>query len=624
MIKYLTSFILILSIAVCFSQNWYWERNDELLNPYNIHTTGTNTPFTGDFDDDGDYDMIVGCKGGVLQYYENIGNADSAIWRMDEDYFDGITIDTSLAPQPSLVDLDGDGVDELYLTFSDNVFYWPELGLKQYLNIGNQEDPDWVEGDFNIEELEYFNYRHEFIDFDLDGDLDLLLNTMEEGGIYYTNIGNNEENSFQQNDSIFNTLYYSGIGEYISYYFADVCGDSKYELFIILGLFDIDGMRVSLFENTGTTGSPIWQEIDINFEASYGLNFTFADLDNDSDKDMIFGHRYVPLYFNENIGNPDTLVLASEGDARWLGSLNLNMADNFVFVDYDADQDNDLIYFEYWQSIWDDYPNYGTATNEGTIFQPVLNNLDIFMNGEFLYYFSFHFSPGDINGDGYPELASSYPAFGYYKNQPDTGYNIQEAYSFNIEDLGYRRFPEMADFNNDGLTDIIYRNDSLRWLAYQNIGTSTEFNFVQNAVWLDDIDFPIKKFRAAYLNFDNKIDLIGTNEDNHLCGFINTGNGEDVSFIYIPGIFDSVQNLSIYYFDCVDIDGDFDDDVMFEENDYITVLENKTTTGIDDDTQPLPEQFKLTQNYPNPFNNSTTISFALDKQCEVELTLYDI
>ena len=37
-----------------------------------------------------------------------------------------------------------------------------------------------------------------------------------------------------------------------------------------------------------------------------------------------------------------------------------------------------------------------------------------------------------------------------------------------------------------------------------------------------------------------------------------------------------------------------------------------------------PSEFRLAQNYPNPFNPSTTIRFALPRESEVTLGIYDL
>ncbi len=55
------------------------------------------------------------------------------------------------------------------------------------------------------------------------------------------------------------------------------------------------------------------------------------------------------------------------------------------------------------------------------------------------------------------------------------------------------------------------------------------------------------------------------------------------------------------------------------------VIEKATdiVTGVDDNTSVVKE-FALAQNYPNPFNPTTTISYAIPKNVQVELKVYDL
>jgi hypothetical protein len=47
-------------------------------------------------------------------------------------------------------------------------------------------------------------------------------------------------------------------------------------------------------------------------------------------------------------------------------------------------------------------------------------------------------------------------------------------------------------------------------------------------------------------------------------------------------------------------------------------------TGVEEKAEPLPQDFSLSQNYPNPFNPSTTIEFAIPKQANVSLKVYNM
>lgn len=55
----------------------------------------------------------------------------------------------------------------------------------------------------------------------------------------------------------------------------------------------------------------------------------------------------------------------------------------------------------------------------------------------------------------------------------------------------------------------------------------------------------------------------------------------------------------------------------------VKYLTYPTVTGVNNDG-PVPQTFELSQNYPNPFNAQTNIDFNLEKESQVELTVYNI
>jgi hypothetical protein len=55
------------------------------------------------------------------------------------------------------------------------------------------------------------------------------------------------------------------------------------------------------------------------------------------------------------------------------------------------------------------------------------------------------------------------------------------------------------------------------------------------------------------------------------------------------------------------------------------VIKTKNIDAVEEDVVAgLPTEFALNQNYPNPFNPTTTINFALPKDVQVKLTVFDI
>ncbi len=119
--------------------------------------------------------------------------------------------------------------------------------------------------------------------------------------------------------------------------------------------------------------------------------------------------------------------------------------------------------------------------------------------------------------------------------------------------------------------------------AYWNVYRGTNNNFTE----------------AMWLNANDPVPGNGT-----------TNNASD--YVYIDNA-PVVQNSTYWY---------WIEDVSFDGE---TVVHEPITLEIPfEDTPITPDTYGLHQNYPNPFNPSTSISFALEEESDVELIIYNV
>ncbi|KAH8067329.1 hypothetical protein JL721_7744 [Aureococcus anophagefferens] len=155
-------------------------------NPFDGIDVGYDSkPAFADLDDDGDLDLVVGKYDGALYYYENIGSAASPSYEAvngSANPFDGIDVGYNSAP--ALADLDGDGDLDLFVSERTGV-------LNYYMNVGSATAPSYaaVPGTANPFDGVNVGFRGKpaFADLDGDGDLDLVVGEYFGGLNFFAN-----------------------------------------------------------------------------------------------------------------------------------------------------------------------------------------------------------------------------------------------------------------------------------------------------------------------------------------------------------------------------------------------------------------------------------------------------
>ena len=142
---------------------------------------GTNLSIEfGDLDFDGDFDMLVGNFNGTVLFYENLG--DSANYNfIYQDNLQGI--DLSGYSIPRLIDIDNDLDLDLFIGEMDGKIVF-------YENIGSVQDFDFILISNYYQNISVDSRSAiDFIDIDVDGDMDLIVGSAYENLTYYENVG---------------------------------------------------------------------------------------------------------------------------------------------------------------------------------------------------------------------------------------------------------------------------------------------------------------------------------------------------------------------------------------------------------------------------------------------------
>ena len=325
-------------------------------------------PWFSDMDDDGDTDLLVGRDGYGFYYYQNVGTNASWTWIQASSQFSGLGGSTYWN-SPCLVDLTGDGKKDL-------VHGTASGPLKYYRNSGSLTAPTWSEvsslfgGVIDVGGAS----NPVFIDFDQDGDQDMLTGTQMGDIKYYENTGSAVGPAWTANHSLFSNIdhsIYSAIGV------GDLNGDGL----IDLAIGDLSG-NLYYYLNTGT-GFSYQSNMFSGISAGGWSCPRFHDMDDDQDLDLILGREDGQISYFENTGS--TSAAEWTEDATLFSGIDIgsNAVPTFGDINLDGNLDmivgesfRDVSYFSYDNGSWIEMTDSLSEMTVGQNAAPALADLD--------------------------------------------------------------------------------------------------------------------------------------------------------------------------------------------------------------------------------------------------------
>lgn len=472
---------------------------------------------------------------------------------------------------PFFADIDNDGDYDLFIGNSQT------SRVEYYENIGTSENPKF-NLDTNLLSPIYAGgymgtnaYYPVLADINGNGNLDLVISGFN-GILYYENIGSPERAEWLKNDTLFTNVN-AQIGTDAKPFFVDLTGNGLLDMLVGLGGSFFGGIPEGVtygYRNTGSLGAPEYVKDNslVTGIADIGLNAypALADITGNGLQDLLLGRDLATLIYYANQGSASQPMWFGN-NTLFSGVENSTYWKNPVFCDIDNDGDFDLIYGTADGQLYY-YQNIGTPTAP----QFQLNN-ELF---EFIKIVGRRstVSFADFDGDGLIDLLSgnSGGRFEFFKNVGDSlnPKFKKQTTNFGHFSLGAYSTPTFVDLTGNGLYDIVSGALNGNLYCYINNGTNFTYNGTIfagiNVGWMSSPAF-------VDINGNGHLDmLVGAEQGTNIKFYINDGdNNFTLDNSFISGITAPRDGFPRF----IDVDGDRDYDLLFGSiNGRIVFYEN--------------------------------------------------
>jgi hypothetical protein len=380
-----------------------------------------------------------------------------------------------------------------------------------------------------------------------------------------------------------------------------------------------------IFFNNGSFGgfssNPQWI-------SPYGNAFscTCGDVDGDGDLDLVFGqgdwltsHLQKAKLFTNNQGLFDTIP-SWQSDSSYY-------ADEVVFADVDMDGDLDL-------ALGNERPVGNVAMAIFLNNNGILETTPSWHTGQVMGGRQMAF--GDMDKDGYPELAVASPTQKFYLFDNVNG--VLDTIPLWVSAVGDEPSAvAWADVDADGDLDLAAGS----WFYSIGIFENKEGALTDTFAWNKAVGNGTQQIAWADYDKDYLVDTVKTFIGHGTKKLFYLGNQpiQQITSIELNGSFVS---LSQYCYDLTDgwvsfatppasgavvtVHYSFSKDLDMALTTWSSVRiygNQNVTTGMEKQEE-FPSGSKLRQNYPNPFRNLTTIEYSLAKDSYITLKIFDL